>query len=525
MPEDTPLDSTAAALAVLIEHGLPEPAVVPLPKAKAKAKAKAAPDRQLIILNFADPIYQKLTADDLRVMLRVFRCWSGPDNVMKWKLGAALQKALFYRFRDVLHYRRVKAPTIPYLNKHKIFVVNDSYPTSFSADGLLCRIKYYPLMRKLPGRDHLRCYYADVPLNWNSNIFAAVPAGGVVEIRYDGATADVLEWQSHPLNTNAAPSAVGEPAEEEEEEEEADEEESEEDGAESEDHSPPYHVEVQYKYRGVLFTRISEELFDQASRVEDVRDWLEIPLDLDFDLYPPRFTTVEWNEAIVEDLVNLSDYLSEFVNHRNEVLLFRHIPQTPLSWTPPPPRADYVFVCITRPLVSDDPLCWIDKLRSETFNSVGHYARMVLGIGSGDAVAMVDDNTLTRVDNDDAVGSYAAADAVWVNIRLFVVDSGVPFTSIFGNTPGTGQSLFAAAIAADLNTAAAAAADAEFHTPVPTPQPATQDRESQEIFFEHISCPVFLFHFYVNEETGKIFSRSSISWHTHTDPKLLESCF
>jgi hypothetical protein len=47
----------------------------------------------------------------------------------------------------------------------------------------------------------------------------------------------------------------------------------------------------------------------------------------------------------------------------------------------------------------------------------------------------------------------------------------------------------------------------------------TQDRESQEIFFEHISCPVFLFNFYVNEETGKIFSRSSISWHTHTDPE------
>ena len=69
------------------------------------------------------------------------------------------------------------------------------------------------------------------------------------------------------------------------------------------------------------------------------------------------------------------------------------------------------------------------------------------------------------------------------------------------------------------------AADAEFHSPVPTPQPATQDRESQEILFEHISCPVFLFNFYVNEETGKIFSRSSISWHTHTDPKLLESCF
>ena len=76
-----------------------------------------------------------------------------------------------------------------------------------------------------------------------------------------------------------------------------------------------------------------------------------------------------------------------------------------------------------------------------------------------------------------------------------------------------------------MNAAAAADADAEFHSLVPTPQPATQDRESQEIFFEHISCPVFLFNFYVNEETGKIFSRSSISWHTHTDPKLLESCF
>ena len=125
-------------------------------------------------------------------------------------------------------------------------------------------------MRKLPGRDHLRCYYEGVPLHWSSNIFAAVPAGAVVEIRYDGATADVLEWQSHPLNTNAAPGAdlsVQEPAEEEEEEDTEEE-------AESEEHSPPYHVEVQYKYRGVLFTKISEELFDQASRVENVRDWL-----------------------------------------------------------------------------------------------------------------------------------------------------------------------------------------------------------------------------------------------------------
>ena len=112
-----------------------------------------------------------------------------------------------------------------------------------------------------------------------------------------------------------------------------------------------------------------------------------------------------------------------------------------------------------------------------------------------------------------------------------------------GAVPGQAPfiSMIQAAIAADLGAAAAAAdaeftsalygapvgaaADAEFHSPVPTPQPATQDRESQERLFEHISCPVFLFNFYVNEETGKIFSRSSISWRTHTDPKLLESCF
>jgi hypothetical protein len=72
---------------------------------------------------------------------------------------------------------------------------------------------------------------------------------------------------------------------------------------------------------------------------------------------------------------------------------------------------------------------------------------------------------------------------------------------------------------------AAAPGEAPFVSLITAAAAATQDRESQEIFFEHISCPVFLFNFYVNEETGKIFSRSSISWHTHTDPKLLESCF
>jgi hypothetical protein len=136
-----------------------------------------------------------------------------------------------------------------------------------------------------------------------------------------------------------------------------------------------------------------------------------------------------------------------------------------------------------------------------------------------------------QVDESLTLSAYASVDSPYVCFTMTTTPpqdapaAAVPETaslfgaaSIFGAAAPETASIFGAAAPGAAETPPASAA-----VPSDEQNVARQDRESQENLFEHVSFPVFLFDFYVNEETGMTFSRASIWLDTHTDPSRASS--